>query len=220
MEVIEIVDINHAYDHLWTVGRAVFDAEAVVGPWGEPLKDAHYAAGAGAVLAALDALEPSAAAADVLRTTRAYFADNAARMDYPRFVAQCLPIGSGASESMCKSLSEEREKGAGMRWTGPAAQAVASLRALHRSGDWTAFWQWYPLRPHAPRARAARPGAAPPPTVVPVGPAAEPDPPARSDAPPAEPAPVSALPPPVDTARRPAPSHPWRRFKIGRARCA
>jgi hypothetical protein len=223
VEVLEIVDINHAYDHLWPVGRAVFDAEADLGAWVEPLKDALYTQGAGAVLAALDALalEPAAAtAADLLRTTRAYFADNAARMDYPRFVAQRLPIGSGAIESMCKSLIEEREKGAGMRWTGPGAQAVASLRALHRSGDWTAFWPRHPLRPRAPRARAARPGAAAPPEVVPAGPATDPGPPARSDAPPAEPAPVVALPPPVDTAQRPAPSHPWRRFKIGRARCA
>jgi hypothetical protein len=69
-------------------------------------------------------------------------------------VAQQLPIGSGAIESMCKSLIEEREKGAGMRWTEPGAQAVARLRALHRSGDWTAFWQWHPLRSRAPRARS------------------------------------------------------------------
>jgi hypothetical protein len=221
VEVIEIVDINHAYDHLWAVGRAVFEAEAGVVAWVEPLKDALYTQGACAVLAALDALEPSAAeaAADLLRTTRAYFADNAARMDYPRFVAQQLPIGSGAIESMCKSLIEEREKGAGMRWTGPGAQAVASLRALHRSGDWAAFWQRHPLRSRAPRTRAAGPGAAPP-AVVPAGPAADPGLPAHSDALPAESAPVSALPPPVDTAHRPAPSHPWRRLKIGRARCA
>jgi hypothetical protein len=217
VEVLEIVDMHHAYDHLWTVGRAVFDVEAVVTAWVEPLKDALYTQGACAVLAALDALEPSAAAADVLRTTRAYFADNAARMDYPRFVAQQLPVGSGAIESLCKSLIEEREKGAGMRWTGAGAQAVASLRALHRSGDWAAFWQRHPLRPRAPRARATRPVAAPPPAVVPPCPAADPGPPARCDAPPA---PVSALPPPVDPTHRPAPSHPWRRFKIGRARCA
>jgi hypothetical protein len=218
VEVIEIVDINHAYDHLWAVGRAVFDPEAAT--WVEPLKDRLYEEGAGVVLAALDTLvPPTPAAAEVLRTTRAYFVDQAARMDYPRFVAQRLPIGSGAIESMCKSLIEEREKGAGMRWTGPGAQAVASLRALHRSGDWAAFWQRHPLRPRAPRARAARPGAAPP-EVVPPCPAADPGPPARFDAPPAAPVPVIPLPPPVDTAPRPAPSHPWRRFKIGRARCA
>jgi hypothetical protein len=219
VEVIEIVDINHAYDHLWAVGRAVFDPEAAT--WVEPLKDRLYAEGAGVVLAALDTLvPPTPSAAEVVRTTRAYFGDNAARMDYPRFVAQRLPIGSGAIESMCKSLIEEREKGAGMRWTGPGAQAVASLRALHRSGDWAAFWQRHPLRPRAPRARAARPVVTPPPEVVLPCPAADLGPPARSNAPPAEPVPVIPLPPPVDTAQRPAPSHPWRRFKIGRARCA
>jgi hypothetical protein len=212
VEVLEIVDIHHAYDHLWTVGRAVFELEAGVGAWVEPLKDALYSQGVGAVLAALDALEPSAAAADLVHTTRAYFADNAARMDYPRFVAQQLPIGSGAIESLCKSLIEEREKGAGMRWTGPGAQAVASLRALHRSGDWAAFWQRHPLRPRAPRACAARPVAA--------RPAADPGPPVHSDAPSAAPAPVSTPPPPIATAHRPAPSHPWRRLPIGRARCA
>jgi hypothetical protein len=56
VEVREIVDINHAYDHLWAVGRAVFDLEAA--PWVAPLKDRRYAEGAGAVLAALDALVP------------------------------------------------------------------------------------------------------------------------------------------------------------------
>jgi hypothetical protein len=81
----EIVDIYHAYEHLWAVGRVLWDTPEAVSAWVEPLKDALYTQGAPAVLAALDALvPPAAAAADLLRTTRAYFADNAARMDYPR----------------------------------------------------------------------------------------------------------------------------------------
>jgi hypothetical protein len=75
-----------------------------------------------------------------------YFTTHAARMDYPRLQALRLPIGSGAVESSCKTLIEEREKGAGMRWLKPAAQAVASLRALWRSGRWRAFWQTHPQR--------------------------------------------------------------------------
>jgi len=58
---------------------------------------------------------PTPAPAEVLRRERAYFADNAPRMDYPRYVAAQLPIGSGAVESLCKTLIEAREKGAGMR---------------------------------------------------------------------------------------------------------
>lgn len=62
-------------------------------------------------------------------------------MEYPRFVARQWPIGSGAVESTCKCLVEARLKQAGMRWGVPGSQARASLRALHRSGRWTTFWQ-------------------------------------------------------------------------------
>ncbi len=133
-EVIEIVDIFHAYEHLWTVGRALYPVADACAAWVKPLADALYDQGAPAVLAALEAAHPpSAEAADVLRVTHDYFAGNATRMDYPRFVAQQLPIGSGAIESLCKNLVEERAKGAGMRWRAPGVQHIISLRALHRS---------------------------------------------------------------------------------------
>jgi len=220
--VVEILDIFHAYEHLWEAGRAVFDAPDALAAWAEPLADALYKRGASAVLAALDALAPSGpTAAEVLRRERAYFADNAARMDYPRFVAAQLPIGSGAIESLCKTLIEARAKGAGMRWTRAGVQAVATLRAVRASGDWAAFWATHPLRvrlrlspPARPRRRAT--------AVVPA-----PDADLRSpvlSAPPAE-EPLLAPAPPVAPdraapARRPAASHVWRRAPIGRARCA
>ncbi len=218
--VVEIRDLYHAYhayEHLWVAGRAVFDAPDARAAWAEPLKDALYAQSAPAVLAALDALvSPGPAAADVLRRERAYVADNATRMDDPRYVAQQLPLGAGAVESLCKTLSEARAKGAGMRWTRAGAQAVATLRA---SGDGAAFWATHPLRtrlrlcpPARPRRRATAGAPAPAAEVRPL----------------ALPAPTPARPPPAPpvtadpavTARRPAVTHPWRRAPIGRARCA
>jgi len=174
--VIEILDLFHVYEHLWAAGRAVFDAPDALTAWAEPLKDALYEEGAPAVLAALDALvPPGPAAADVLRRERAYFADNATRMDYPRYVAQQLPIGSGAVESLCKTLIEARAKGAGMRWTQAGAQAVATLRAVRASGDWAAFWATHPLRtrlrlcpPGRPRRRATASAPAPAEDVRPL----------------------------------------------------
>lgn len=89
-------------------------------------------------------------------------------MDDPRFVARRFPIGSGAVESACKTLIGQRAKQAGMRWSRPGLQAVASLRALHRSGRWTAFWQSQPQRrrlpahPRPPRSAPAPTPAAPP----------------------------------------------------------
>ncbi len=157
-EVIEIVDIFHAYEHLWEVGRALYAQEAAA--WVEPLKEALYTQGAPAVLAALDATCPSTPqAAELVRTTRDFFADNAARMDYPAFIAHELPIGSGAIESLCKSLVAARAKGAGMRWTEAGVQQIISLRALHRSGSWADFWARHPLSGHQrrwPRKRRAR----------------------------------------------------------------
>ena len=147
--VIEILDIFHAYEHLWDAGRAVFVAPDALVAWAAPLEDALYERGAPAVLAALDALAArplDLTAADVLRRERAYFADNAARMDYPHFVATQLPIGSGAVENLCKTLIEARVKGAGMRWTRAGLQAVVTLRAVRASGDWAAFWAIHPLR--------------------------------------------------------------------------
>jgi len=147
--VVEILALFHAYEHLWDAGRAVFDTPDALAAWAEPLKDALYEQGAPAVLAALDAraAQPlDLSAAEVLRRARAYFADNAARMDDPHYVAQQLPIGSGAVESLCKTLIEAREKGAGLRWTRAGAQAVATLRAVRASGDGAAFWATHPTR--------------------------------------------------------------------------
>ena len=220
--VVEILDLYHAYEHLWDAGRVVFDRPEALAAWAEPLKDALYEQGAPAVLTALDALTPpSPAAAEVLRRERAYFADNAARMDYPRYVAAQLPIGSGAVESLCKTLIEARAKGSGMRWTRAGLQAVVTLRAVRASGHWAAFWARHPLRerlrlcpPARPRRRA--------PAVTPLPAPAEEVRPLALPAPPAPP-PVRAPAPaadPTSPAHRPAPTHPWRRAPLGRARCA
>jgi hypothetical protein len=147
-EIVEIVDIYHAWEHLGTVAEAIFGpSTSAARAWLGPLKDNLLTGGAAPILAALAALLPADAhAADEVRKALGYFTTHAGRMDYPRFVARHLPIGSGAVESACKTLIEEREKGAGMRWTKADAQAVASLRALWRSGRWTAFWRTYPQR--------------------------------------------------------------------------
>ncbi len=151
VKVVEILDIYHACEHLGTVAGAVFGQGSKAGEeWLGPLKRSLEAEGAAPILAALGALRPAGeeAVAEV-RKAVGYFTEHAARMDYPTFIAMQLPIGSGAIESACKTLIEEREKGAGMRWTEEGAQAVATLRALQRSGRWRQFWRGQPQR-HRP----------------------------------------------------------------------
>jgi hypothetical protein len=154
IEVIEIVDIFHAWGHLWKVGHAVFGAgTARAAAWVEPLKGDLLDIGPAPILAALAELAPTVSgtdAAEELRKALGYFTDHADRMDYPRFVARQLPIGSGGIESACKTLIQAREKQAGMRWGRAGAQTVASLRALHRSGRWDRFWRTHPQRRRPP----------------------------------------------------------------------
>jgi len=150
--VIEVVDIYHAYEHLWTLGHTVFADEAACIAWVETQKDTLYTQGPLPVLGALRTLwaqrpsDPSVRKA--IRLAFGYFRRNRTRMDYPRFIAQHLPIGSGAIESLCKSLVEARVKQAGMRWSGAGLDAIIALRSLHRSGSWDVFWASEPLRTH------------------------------------------------------------------------
>ena len=149
VELVEIVDLYHAVEHLWTVARAAFGTSSPgAAAWVEPLKRALLTEGVGPVLAALEALAPGAdpGAAEEVRKATGYFTTNAARMDYPRFLARRLPIGSGAVECACKTLVQARAKQAGMRWGRAGVQAVVSLRALHRSGRWERFWRTRPQR--------------------------------------------------------------------------
>ncbi len=211
-EVVEIVDIYHVYEYLWDVGNAVFGAgSAAASAWVQPLKDRLYEQGAAPVLAALAALTPeTGAAAEVVRVALGYVTTQAARLDYPRFVARQFPIGSGAVESTCKVLIAARAKGAGMRWSGAGLQAIASLRALHRSGRWDRFWQTQPQR----RAPYLRLLPRPRPAVAPVTASPPPAPPTSS----ADPLPVA--PAAITPCPRPTPLRHQRPFLPPRARSA
>ncbi len=170
VELVEIVDIYHVYEYLWGVGNTIFGAgSARAAAWVEPLKDRLYEQGAAPVLAALAALSPETEeAAEAVRVALGYITTHAARLDYPRFVARQFPIGSGAVESACKVLIAARAKGAGMRWSGAGLQAIASLRAVQRSGRWDSFWQTQPQRRSPYLQACPRPQLAP--ASVAIGP--------------------------------------------------
>ena len=61
-------------------------------------------------------------------------------IDYARFRALGLKIGSGPTESGCKSHAR-RLKGVGMRWTPAHAEAMLALESLYQSNLWPAYWK-------------------------------------------------------------------------------
>lgn len=57
-------------------------------------------------------------------------------MNYPRFIAQGWPIGTGMMESTGKQLVARRLKGCGMHWSRDGATAVTALL----NGHWHQLW--------------------------------------------------------------------------------
>jgi hypothetical protein len=147
VQVIEILDFSHASEYLADVARLVFPTCPLRRQtWLAAVRHRLRHAGPTPVRRAISRLRPSSpAAADRVRTALDYFTEHASRMAYPTFAAQGLPIGSGMVESACKSVVQQRQVQAGLRWGQPGSQQIASLRALERSGRWAAFWQTRPL---------------------------------------------------------------------------
>ena len=134
-ERTEIIDYFHACEHLTTAAGALHGAgTAAAAAWAAARRTELLTQGSDAVLPQLTApagLLPEAAAS--LRTERGYFTTNQARMQYPRFRAAGLPIGSGAVESSAKHVVQQRLKRPGARWSDAGGRALLALRAQHAS---------------------------------------------------------------------------------------
>jgi len=130
-ERIEIVDFYHASEHVWGLAHALYGADtpaaaAAAAGWLQALREQ----GADGLLATLRrVLAPTADGKEALRRARGYFRTNRLRMAYPAFVAQGLPIGSGAVEAAAKHVVQLRLKRPGARWSMAGAQAILTLRA-------------------------------------------------------------------------------------------
>jgi hypothetical protein len=77
-----------------------------------------------------------------------YLENNKDRMRYRKMRLRGLPIGSGVTESACKTLVNMRAKGAGQRWHCRELSGVLHLRAITASGRFDAFWAFF-ARMHA-----------------------------------------------------------------------
>jgi hypothetical protein len=77
---------------------------------------------------------------EALRRLRNYVGERVAMMDYAVCRAKGWDIGSGPTESLCKTTAA-RLKGAGMRWDPANAQAMLALTALHDSRERDAYWR-------------------------------------------------------------------------------
>lgn len=141
---VKILDFHHATLHL-----AEFAKKFRTGALAERLLDAwcHTLKHAGGqqmirVLERLNANKMEQNVRDEYEGLLNYLRNNVRRMDYPSYLKKGWQIGSGAIESACKTVINQRLCMGGMRWGEEGSDAVSHLRALYRSDEdqWDAFW--------------------------------------------------------------------------------
>jgi hypothetical protein len=136
-EATQVVDYWHACEHVHALGRAYYGEGSRQGQrWAREHCRALKQQGPGKLLGALARMRPkSAEQAEAVRLERGYFGRNRQRMQYHKFRAAGMMIGSGPVEAACKVVVGQRLKGAGMRWSAAGADAMLAARAALLSGD-------------------------------------------------------------------------------------
>src|SRR5262249_32959232 len=143
---VQILDWYHLAEHGHKAAKALYgEWSEAAGQWAQRLKGVR---GEGRAAQALDEVRAEYAKArapakrQALPELETYLEHNQTRMDYPRYRALGLPVGSGQVEAQCKTLVGARCKQAGMRnWTYAGAEAVLRLRAARQDGTFDGLWQ-------------------------------------------------------------------------------
>jgi hypothetical protein len=154
-KAIQVLDWYHAMEHIWAVGRAKFgNQEKELWAWVATQETELYQGHVQAVIDAIRAvsaelgtpdekLSDTAKAVDsrwIAYRNIGYFEENRGRVNYPAYLKQGLPIGSGVVESACKHVVASRCKRAGMRWDEPGAENILALRCLALNERWDSAW--------------------------------------------------------------------------------
>ncbi len=138
-----ILDYFHASQHVHQTRRAVFGEEDAKGnQWADrllgALSNGPWESGWELLVQTRCGVR-SKSKRKSLDDLMGYLIERREKVDYASFRAAGYDVGSGPTESMCKSLSR-RMKGIGMRWTGKNAEAMVALESLHQSNLWPAYW--------------------------------------------------------------------------------
>ena len=128
---VEILDFYHASQHLGVVAAAWHgEGTPAARAWLQEQQESLRTHGPDPLLRTLAAWQPpTPAGVETQRREGNYFRTHRDRMQYPVYLAQGLPIGSGAVEGACKHVVADRCKGTGMRWNLPTLEPVLQLRA-------------------------------------------------------------------------------------------
>jgi hypothetical protein len=152
----KILDFRHASEYVNDFAKAYRPKEVGVklaDTWCHQLK---HEGGKSllAIFEGLDRSQMTTTAQPEYDKTLTYFRNQVHRMDYPTYLAKGWQIGTGAVESACNTVVNNRLNMGGMRWGEEGSDAVCHLRAIYCStaDQWEAFWYHTPPKPQAPMA--------------------------------------------------------------------
>ncbi len=138
-----ILDYFHASQHVHQTRRTVFgEANSDGGRWADRLLEALSSGtweSGWELMIQTRSKTRSKPRRKSLDDLMRYLLERRDKVDYASFRAAGYDVGSGPTESMCKSLSR-RMKGIGMRWNGRNAESMVALESLHQSNLWPNYW--------------------------------------------------------------------------------
>ncbi len=139
----QIVDLYHAREHYWKVGKIFFLDKNKLKQWAEKRRKELNKGNVEQVIEAIKKLSPSTEQdKDTIEREIGYFEKNKERMRYKKFRRQGLFVGSGVLEAGCKTVIGQRLKQSGMHWTVKGANNIIALRSCFLSNRWEDFWEY------------------------------------------------------------------------------
>lgn len=145
-KAIQILDFYHVCEHVCSCAKTFFgEGSDEAGRWSWHMKGLLRAGLVDEALKEIAVLRPgrSKDKSEAKRLLRGYIENNRQRMDYRRYEALGLPIGSGEVEAQCKTLVQARCKQSGMRWGRRGIEAILRVRCGLQDGRFErAFENW------------------------------------------------------------------------------
>lgn len=133
---IQILDYYHAKEHLCDFAKVYIKQKEQRKEWVSKKSELLLTKGINPVLEQLEKLKINGKKVKEAYTNLVnYYKRNKARMQYHKFKAQGLQIGSGAIEAAHRNVLQQRLKLSGQRWTMAGLQQMAQLRTVYKSGD-------------------------------------------------------------------------------------
>ncbi len=145
---VPILDFYHASEHLGAFCEGLRDTKRAAGRY-QRWRTMMYEGQTLQMIAELRRwVERTTDRAEAVKEAN-YFRTNASRMDYDRYRAEGLPIGSGWVEGRCKLVVGKRFKGNGMRWKRADNTRVLKARLAKLNGTLHSYFvpqpqKWLP----------------------------------------------------------------------------